>query len=202
MEDRSKRRRFPIVNKSLQYRFLAMILSYGFIVILFSALAFLAPEIIKMQDESLTMEARALAADRIITLHTRVWLTALAIVFILGIHSFYAFHRVVGPLYRLTRALDRVGGGDLSFEIRLRKKDYLHHEASVLNAMIQRLCGKLGQIQQSGRDALYSLENLEENLGKGASEAQDLAGLLKAHREHLQTLLDSAEYFQLQRDKN
>ncbi len=78
MEDRNRRRRFPIINKSLQYRFLAMILSYGFIVMLFSALAFHAPEIIEMQDESLTMEARAIAADRVITLHTRVWFTALS----------------------------------------------------------------------------------------------------------------------------
>jgi methyl-accepting chemotaxis protein len=179
-----------------------MILSYGFIVILFSALAFLAPEIIKMQDESLTMEARALAADRVITLHTRVWVTALVIVCVLGIHSFYAFHRVVGPLYRLTRAFEQVGGGDLGFEIRLRKKDYLHEEASVLNAMIQRLSGKLGQIQQSSREALYSLENLEENVGKGVREEQDLAGLLKAHREHLQTLVDSTRYFQLQKDRD
>ena len=202
MEDRYRRRRFPIVNKSLQYRFLAMIISYGFIVILFSALAFLAPEIIKMQDENLTMEARALAADRVITLHTRVWLTALAIVCLLGIHSFYAFHRVVGPLYRLTRAFEQVGGGDLSFEIRLRKKDYLHEEASVLNAMIQGLSGKLGQIQQSSKEALLSLENLEESVAKGAREEQDSAGLLRAHREHLQTLVDSAGYFQLQKDRN
>jgi methyl-accepting chemotaxis protein len=202
MEDRNRRRRFPIVNKSLQYRFLAMILSYGFIVILFSALAFLAPEIIKMQDETLAMKARALAADRVITLHTRVWLTALAIVCVLGIHSFYAFHRVVGPLYRLTRAFEQVGGGDLSFEIRLRKKDYLHEEASVLNEMIKRLSGKLGLIKQSSREALYSLENLEEKLGKGAREEQDLAGLLKVHREHLQALIDSVEYFQLQKDRD
>ena len=201
MEDRNRRRRFPIVNRSLQYRFLAMIISYGFIVILFSALAFLAPEIIEMQDESLTMEARALAADRVITLHTRVWLTALVIVCVLGIHSFYAFHRVVGPLYRLSRAFEQVGGGDLGFEVRLRKKDYLHEEASAFNAMIQRLCGKLDQIQRSSKDALYTVENLEEAVGKGGREEQDLAELLKTHREHLKTIVDCARYFQLPKDR-
>ena len=202
MDERHKRRRFPIVNKSLQYRFLAMILSYGFIVILFSGLAFLAPEIIEMQDESLTMEARALAADRVITLHTRVWLTALAIVCILGLHSFYAFHRVVGPLHRLVSSFERVGSGDLGFEIRLRKKDYLHDEARAFNAMTQRLAGKLGQIQRSSLEALYAVENLKDALGGRGGEGSDLADLLTTHRGQLQSLVDAAQYFQLPKDKN
>jgi methyl-accepting chemotaxis protein len=179
-----------------------MILSYGFIVILFSAFAFLAPEIIEMQDESLTMEARALAADRVITLHTRVWLTALAIVCVLGLHSFYAFHRVVGPLYRLVRAFEQVGSGDLGFEIRLRKKDYLHEEARAFNTMTQRLSGKLDQIQQSSTEALYTAENLREAIGKGDGGEDDLAELLTAHQERLQSLIDSVRYFQLSKERN
>jgi chromosome segregation ATPase len=68
--------------------------------------------------------------------------------------------------------------------------------------MIQRLSGKLSQIQRSSKDALSSLENLEENMAEGVKEEHDLASLLESHREHLQNLLDSTAYFQLRRHRN
>jgi methyl-accepting chemotaxis protein len=48
-------------------------------------------------------------------------------------------HRVEGAAYRLIKAIDRIGGGDLNFTVSLRKGDYLQEVAAELNRMMERL---------------------------------------------------------------
>jgi hypothetical protein len=80
MKLRNKRRRSLIVSKSLQYRFLATILVYGFIAIALLSVYLFVPEIMKLHNESLSFEARAAAADRILSFHSRIWPTAIALI--------------------------------------------------------------------------------------------------------------------------
>ncbi|UCF55937.1 MAG: hypothetical protein JSW15_07415, partial [Deltaproteobacteria bacterium] len=97
---RDPRRRTYIVNKSLQYRFMAMLLIYGFAIVVFLAIFLFVPDIMKLMDENLSLEARGLAADKILTLHARVWPAVIVLICVLVLHSFRAFHRLAGPLYR------------------------------------------------------------------------------------------------------
>jgi methyl-accepting chemotaxis protein len=198
MIKRNRRQRFPIVDKSLQYRFLAMILIYGMIVIIFLFVFLFVPDIIQLQDESLSLDIRAAAADKILTLHARVWPTVITLMCVIGIHSFRVFHRFVGPLYRFRWAFEQVQNGNLGFRVKLRAKDYLRREEEALNEMIEMLAGKLRGIQLASLDAVKSLGKLEQKITKVSGLTKPDKELLRVHRQHLDTVIDAAGYFQLQ----
>ncbi|MBE9571790.1 MAG: methyl-accepting chemotaxis protein [Proteobacteria bacterium] len=188
----SKHRRSYIVNKSLQYRFLAVILIYGFITVVFLSIYLFVPEIMKLQDQSLSFEVRAAAADKILSFHTRIWPVVIALICFLGLHSTLFFHRVAGPLYRFRWAFEQVRDGDLSFRVKIRRKDYLHQEEEVLNEMIDTLAKKLGTIQLAGLDTLKSLGELEQKVSSWTETDKEL---LRVHRQHLDTLMDAVRYW-------
>jgi len=192
-------RRTRMVNKSLQYRFLAMILIYSASLVFFLALVLFVPDIVQMGDQRSSLDVRTAAADRLLARHVWVWPGALVLILIISVHSFRSFWRVAGPLYRFQMAFDQVRGGDLSYPIRLRERDYLHPEVKTLNEMIQALAEKLGAIQRTGADALKSIKELE-NLAAGGSNRNDTRqALLDAHRLQLEGLVETARYFRVQR---
>ncbi len=98
MKGKYKRRLFPLVNKSHQYRFLSLIVIYSAIIAAVISAALLIPDIMRLQDPTISFEERAYAADKILTIHFRLWPTLLAVICIIGLHSFRVFHRFIGPL--------------------------------------------------------------------------------------------------------
>jgi nitrogen fixation/metabolism regulation signal transduction histidine kinase len=194
---RMRRRRY-IVDKSLQYRFLATILIYGFIVVAFLSVYLFLPEIMTLQNESLSFEIRAAAADKLLTFHARIWPAAIAIIIFLGLHSIIFFHRLVGPLYRFFWAFDKVRNGDLSFRVKIRRKDYLHREESAFNEMLDALAGKLEYIHLANLTALKSLDELEQKISDQTKSDKEF---FHAHRQHLDTLMDAIRYFRLETSK-
>jgi len=193
------RRRTRMVNKSLQYRFLAMILIYSASLVLFLALVLFVPDIVHMRDQHLSLDVRAAAADRLLTRHVWVWPSAFVLILIFSVHSFRSFWRVAGPLYRFQMAFRQVRGGDLSYPIKLRDGDYLHPELKTLNEMIQALAEKLGGIQQAGENALKSFKELENHAAGGSTLKDTHQALLDAHRRQLEGLVETALYFRVQR---
>ena len=201
MTARRRRRQYPIVDRSLQYRFLAMILIYSMTIMIFLAVSLFVPDIIKLRDEGLSFEVRAVAADRILTLHARVWPAVIALICIIGVHSFRVFHRFVGPLYRFRWAFEKVRNGDLGFQVKLRKKDYLRQEQKVLNEMIETLNGRLGGIQLASQFALKSLSKLEQKVTEVSNWTETDKELLRVHRQHLQAVADHVRYFRLREEE-
>ena len=193
-----KRRRIYIVNKSLQYRFLTTIIIYCFITIAFLSVYLFVPEIMKLEDESLSMQVRAIAADRILMLHSRIWPASIALVCFLGIHSILFFHRVIGPLYRFCGAFERFRDGDMSFQVRIRRKDYLHPEEEIINEMIEAIAGKLRTIQLASLGASKSWSEIEQKLSDWTEGDKKLVGV---HRQQIETLADTARYFRLREDE-
>lgn len=199
MKQKNKRRRYPIVNKSHQYRFLAMILIYNMIIVAFLVTALLVPNIIQLQDQSLSLEVRAAAADKILIMHSRVWPAIIAIICLIGLHSFRVFHRFVGPLYRFCWAFEQVRNGDLSFRVKLRKKDYLHQEEEVLNSMLEMLAEKMESVQLASIDASKSLNEVEQKVTEESDLSETSKELLRIHRQHLDEMIDTAGYFRPQK---
>ena len=191
-----RRRRTRIVNKSLQYRFLATVVIYGFIIVAFLSVYLFVPDFLKLHDESLSLEVRAAVADNILTFHSRIWPAAILLICVVGLHSILFFHRLVGPLYRFRWAFQKVREGELSLHVKIRTKDYLHQEEGVLNEMIEMLAGKVEGIQLAGLDALKSLGELEQKASGWEDTDKEI---LRLHRQHLDTLMDTTRYFQVQK---
>jgi methyl-accepting chemotaxis protein len=192
-----QRRRSYIVNKPLQYRFLAIILIYCLSIVLFLAVFLFVPDIVRMHDKSLSLEARAGAANKILTLHARVWPAVIAIICVAAFHSFRSFHRLIGPLHRFRSVFEQVGSGDMSFTVRIREKDYLHREEAALNEMLVKVAGKLRTIQEAGAEALKSLGELERKVSQVPNWSETHKEVMRHHRQRLETVLDSANYFRV-----
>lgn len=201
MKKKSRRRAYPIIDRSLQYKFLFMILAYGLITIAILAIALFIPDIIAVNNEHLSLEMRGAAAQRILALHARVWPSVIAVVCLLGIHSFRVFLRIVGPLFRFRWAFSKIGKGDLNFRVRLRKKDQLRQEAKMFNEMMDIVAVKWGKMQVAGMDSLRSLDALEELVPKMGSIRGEYRQILESHRENLENLVEQARYFRLRAEK-
>ena len=202
MTVRTRRQKYSIVDRSLQYRVLAIIISYSLVIVLFLAICLFVPDILSMSNEQLSWEIRAAAADRLLTLHSRVWPAIIAMVCVLGIHSVRIFHRLIGPLYRFRWAFAEIAKGALNFRVQIRKNDYLHRENDSLNEMIAALAGQCESMQQAGSSALDSLTALEHGPDKDSGRDNADQQLLRQHRQHLEDLLDQVKYFRVGAEEN
>lgn len=193
---RNRRRAFAATS-SLQYRFLAMILIYGFIIVTFFALAVFAPDLVEMQDKGLSLQIRSYAASRLLAKHAWVWPAVLSLILFLGVHSFLSFQKIMGPLYRFRCAFEALEKGNLLYPVTIRKKDYLHAEEKALDGMIKSLSWKLETIKDAADQALGSLGQLEKNARVGAEWSDAQIDLLRANREHLERLATVYQQFRL-----
>jgi len=195
MTARTRRQQYSIVDRSLQYRVLAIIVTYSLVIVLFLIICLFVPDILAMSNEDLSWEIRAAAAEKLLTLHSRVWPAILAMVCVLGIHSVRIFHRLIGPLYRFRWAFAEIAKGTLNFRVQIRKNDYLHRENEALNEMIDALAGQCESMQQAGSKALDSLTALEQGSNNGDGGQHANQELLQKHRQFVEDLIDQVKYF-------
>jgi hypothetical protein len=191
MGHQERRRRTRVVYRSLQYHFLAQFFIYSAIIVFFLAVFLFLPDMLKMQDDSLSMAERAAAADRVITLHIKVWPAALVLIALLGVHSFLTFHRLSGPLYRFRQIFSQIRDGEVIHPIKIRKKDFLHTEEQVLNDMIRVLADRLQNIQQAGEAALHAFHELERT----PDDSQNLMTV----GAHLNKMISEAGHFKVEK---
>lgn len=85
--------------------------------------------------------------------------------------TLYISHRLAGPLYRFEEGLKEVGAGDLTKDIRLRKKDQIQDMAAGLNKMIDSLRDKVFTIQSDVKQLLESAS--KQNAPEGVIEELD-----------------------------
>ena len=200
MLSRNQRKGYRVVNRSLQYRFLAIIIVYSFVIVLFLAVFMFVPDIMRLQDQSLPFNARAAAADKMLTLHARVWPAILLVICLVSLHSFRFFHRLIGPLHRFRQVYEQVRNGDLNLRVKIRKKDYLHEDEAALNDMLETLSEKWRNVQQTTEDALRSLDALEQTGTHANNRQESREDALRAHRHHLDMLAETSRYFTVQKE--
>jgi len=190
----NRRRAFPVIS-SLQYRFLTMTLIYSFIIVCFFAIAVFAPDIVEMRDQSLSLEIRSSAASRVLAKHSWVWPSVLSLIIVLALHSFRAFHRVIGPLYRFRWAFEQFQKGNLSLRVKTRKKDYLQTEEAALNKMLEILSGKLEVVKEATKEAFRSVDELEKSVNMDNGWTKTQMDLLRTHRDHMERLVNEVQFF-------
>ena len=78
-------------------------------------------------------------------------------------------HPIAGPLYRIERELKRVGEGDLSLNLRIRKKDELQDLVSVINEVIDNLNKKIKLLKLASNKLEASLKQGEVSQARSAS---------------------------------
>ena len=172
---------------------------YGLIIVVFLAICLLIPDVLILRNETLPTEIRDMAADRILTLHARIWPAVISLICILGLHSFRIFHRLIGPLYRFRWVFDKIRIGDLIYPVKIREKDYLHKEEKALNAMILTLLEKVEAIHTAGLDASKSLNVLQRAMENMDSSPGQKEALFRTHGRNIETLLKEVRFFRILR---
>jgi nitrate/nitrite-specific signal transduction histidine kinase len=174
-----------------------MVLAYGMITVILVAAFLFIPDVLIMNNVEASFELRQAASQRILLLYSRFWITILGLIFVTGLHSWRAFHRVVGPLFRFKWAFEKISEGKLNFLVRLRKKDYLDPEAQKLNKMIDVLAEKWEKVQTTCTDSIKSLEELEQSIAKKSMNEKVIRQNLQVHRKRLEDLNNQVAYFRL-----
>ena len=201
MKGNDKRKFINVVNKSLQYRFLAMMSIYFIILILFFGITLFLPDILQMQNETLSIEIRGAAAERMLFKHVWVWPFVLVISGLMGLHSFRSFHRVAGPLYRFRWAFEQIQNGNLSLVVKIRNKDYLHPEESALNEMLRTIESQVERVKKGTDDALNSFKEMEKEITQDKTLSRDQQDLFRLHHQNLDDILEAVGYFKLREKK-
>ena len=70
-------------------------------------------------------------------------------------------HQIAGPAYKLQKSIERITGGDLTFEVSLRRNDNLKELASALNGLLERFRSTLKNAKSLTKDIADSLKGLE-----------------------------------------
>ncbi len=195
-----KRKTYSLVDRSHQYRFLAMVLVYTFIIALFLAITLFVPDFMRLNDKSVSFEIRAMTAERVLYLHAKVWPAVLALICLLGLHSFRFVHRFVGPLFRFRWAFDQIRSGNLNFQVKLRKKDLLHREEADFNQMLQVLAVKVGKAQSESGKALQMVDQLLAAKAEGKISEEEIVERLHSVKDRVQALVENVGYFKVQKN--
>ncbi|OOZ38644.1 hypothetical protein BOW53_14715 [Solemya pervernicosa gill symbiont] len=107
----------------------------------------------------------------------------LAELFIVGIVYFLGIrlsHQVAGPVYVVSNSLEKMGDGDLSFKVRLRKRDFFREVEGDFNDNVEKLRERIVALKTIA-------QKLEGSLGEGQQDAQELVGELKTKLDELKT---------------
>ena len=131
------RRKQYLVDRGYQLRFVTRVFVVVLIVAVVSSLISTGLLWTNMYRADLEQQATLIAA--LIAVATTLLvelLIAIPLVYFLGIRQ---SHRVVGPVNRIKRVFEAIGGGDFSQRITVRRGDALEDLAKAINEMADRL---------------------------------------------------------------
>jgi len=143
-----KRRKY-VVYRKLQLTLLIISLSY---VILFCAVMgtyLFIPLMTELDKSGIGSDQAFVAAKRILYLNEKFWPALLFSFLAIGCHSIFISHKIAGPLYRFNLAFKAIKEGIVPMPIQLRTGDYLYNEMENINQMLERLRGKLTEVQEA-----------------------------------------------------
>lgn len=110
----------------------------------------------------------------------RLIILVLVNIIIVFVVSVMYSHQIAGPAYKLEKSIERITGGDLTFEVSLRRNDNLKELASALNGLLEKFRSALRNAKSLTNDISDSLKGLEneEKFKKLSQDAVALRALI------------------------
>lgn len=158
------------IVQRFQYRLLVNTLLYIAAVILVFAGVLFAPLMFVMDAGTAGSPVVQDAAHEFVALHTRVWPALALLMALLVMHTVVFSHRIAGPLDRIRGELKKIGDGNLSVHVRIRKNDYLHDQVASVNEMVEGLREKIRTIEHNQQKADAVLIGLQRALIRGSGD--------------------------------
>lgn len=97
-------------------------------------------------------------------------------------------HRIAGPLYRFEKILQQIGAGDLTANVKLRKKDQLEEFEKLINILVNTLDNRMGSIKRNLEQAQELLLKIDDP--EAVSELNKKFNLIKDEINHFKVTAD------------
>lgn len=190
-----KRRQF-IVDKKLQFSFMFTSFFYFVMTILVLGIALFMPLVMDLYGSTSNVAVLGEVADKILYLNTMFWPAVFFLVVLICCHTIYKTHKLAGPLYRFRVVMNRVIGGDLTANFKLRDGDYLYEEMDILNGLIDELRARVFDVKERQAALHRSVIGTMEEAAAGKPEAaMERLDIIKEQSELLDETLG---YFKIE----
>ncbi len=189
------RRRKYVIRPKLQVKL--MMISFCYVIFFCAVIgAYLFIPVMKDLDKSDIGSDQALvAAKHILYLNEKFWPALLLSFFAIACHSIFISHKIAGPLYRFNRIFKAMQEGTVPTSIRLRPGDYLYGEMRNINQMLERLRGKLTELQEAQARLNRSIVTCKDSVGH--SSTSELIKKMEDLAEQGKTLEEKVGYFKV-----
>lgn len=189
-------RRKVLINKDLQYGLLVASLLYIFLFLAIIGLRLFMPLFIELGKVSGSSAEVQQAASVLLYLHNNFWPAVVLSLFLIGLISLRASHRMAGPLYRITLVLMSLKNGNLPRPITTRKGDQLAAEVELMNQMLERLRIQMREIQEARADLYDAIVACGKVIGHGSTA--EIMDRMNEIREKEHQLADRVGYFKVE----
>jgi hypothetical protein len=169
-------RRRKILVDPFQKRLLLVYLIHFSAVLFITLGAIFLTLMVRLERTSLSFEQEQEVARIFATLNQQLWPVFWVIFSLLVVHSLIVSHRVAGPMIKLRETLRRIGDGDFSGSLTLRRSDYLRRESDVINATLETLRKRFAEVL----DEQTALEGVVREMGN-AIEGGSIGEIRRMH---------------------
>ena len=185
VQEKKKRRRLILFQTSQPRILLTMLILLGLVAVIMMVFVYLEYNI------KLSERFPGLSSIQPVILTTLVIVNLFAAVFSLVLILLFS-HRIAGPIFNLGRVLRGVALGDLSGEIKFRKRDFLQEISDDGNQALEFLRQEIGDLQQISEELVNRLEGaentgvqseLQEEVIEEARELRDRLGKFKVEKD-------------------
>ncbi|MBI4775260.1 MAG: hypothetical protein HY788_14010 [Deltaproteobacteria bacterium] len=185
------KRRRVLIDKKLQYKLLIVNVNYFVMLLLVVGLTLFGPLFVEFYGAGMDYVQKSLIAEKILYLHGRLWPPFIAAAALFAIHSIFVSHRIAGPLYRFRAVLKRLGEGDFSQDVMIRKHDYLHREKEVMNDTIRAIRARIAGIKAEQQAVSRIMAGMDPDLESISPEFRSQISLIEHHIVEMRHHLDS-----------
>lgn len=190
------RRRKFLINRDVQFTLLFSSIFNIFLFLTVVGAALFIPLFVELEKGSGSLEFRQATAEIILYLHANFWPAALFSLVLIGLLSVRTSHRIVGPLYKITLAIESLKNGRLPKSVRGRDGDFLAPEIDITNQMLDILRMRVTEIQAAQAELNDAIAQCHNIIGHASTE--EIIQRMNDIDEKAIQLTDSIGYFKVE----
>ncbi len=190
------RRRKFLINRDVQFTLLFSSIFNIFLFLTVVGAALFIPLFVELEKGSGSLEFRQATAEIILYLHANFWPAALFSLVLIGLLSVRTSHRIVGPLYKITLAIESLKNGRLPKSVRGRDGDFLAPEIDATNQMLDILRMRVTEIQAAQAELNDAIAQCHNIIGHASTE--EIIQRMNDIDEKAIQLTDSIGYFKVE----
>ena len=187
-----------LVNKHDQLRIALQTLIYMSLIVLITVAVILYPSMSDIfYSQDLNIQYRA--SQSFLLLLNRLVPTIIILFILVFLHQIVITHRIWGPLKNFTNTIERIGKGDFTRKVIIRKWDYLKEECRQINNMVAGLTKLVSNIRTNHLKLISALEDITIPI-EDRHQRKIIENSLDTVRRKAELLTEDISHFKLEID--